>query len=89
MVGFIDIFMQKKYKLRYSKIDPPWLKPSYCKRARLITVVADALVPCVDSPSATLVLARRDRQVLAFQEEGFEPPVPSECREIKEDKMQI
>ena len=47
------------------------------------------LAPCITMSSATMVLAVQDKQVLVFNEKGFQLYVTSQCWEIKWWKMQI
>ena len=49
----------------------------------------DALAPRVVRSSATMVLTTQDKQVIAFNEEGFLWPVPSQCQKMTENTNRI
>ena len=42
----------------------------------MFTMVADALAPCVNKASASMVLIMQGKQLLVFHKEGFQLTVP-------------
>ena len=41
------------------------------------TMAADVLSPCIARSSATMLLSVQNKEVLIFQDGGFQPPDPS------------
>ena len=48
-------------------------------------MAADALAPCVTRTSTAMVLNMQYKQILVFNEEGFQQPAPSQCWKIIEN----